>query len=65
MAEVAAPADAGADAGATTFRSIGELAELCGHYCWVERRLFEVTGSRASRPVASPASPTPGGLRSG
>lgn len=37
--------------GAATFRSIGELAELCGHYCWVERRVFEVTGSRASRPA--------------
>jgi hypothetical protein len=38
--------------GATSFRSIGDLAELCGHYCWVERRVFEVTGSRASRPAA-------------
>jgi len=32
------------------FRTIGELAELCGHYCWVERQVFELTGSRASRP---------------
>jgi hypothetical protein len=37
--------------GAATFRSIDQLAELCGHYCWVERRLFEVTGSRASGPA--------------
>jgi hypothetical protein len=54
VAEVAAPADAGGHEGATIFRSIGELAELCGHYCWVERRLFEVTGSRASRPLGEP-----------
>jgi hypothetical protein len=54
MAEKVAPATDGAgegDRGAgTTFRSIGELAQLCGHYCWVERRIFEVTGSRASLP---------------
>jgi hypothetical protein len=37
--------------GVATFRSIGELAELCGHYCWVERRVFALTGSRASRPA--------------
>jgi hypothetical protein len=35
---------------AGTFRSIDELAQLCGHYCWVERRVFEVAGSRASLP---------------
>jgi len=40
---------ASAGAGAATFRSIDELAELCGHYCWVERRVFELAGSRASR----------------
>jgi hypothetical protein len=49
MAEEAVPA--GTHAGAATYRSIGELAELCGHYCWVERRIFEVTGSRASGPA--------------
>ena len=47
MAEGVVPAASGAT---TAFRSIDELAELCGHYCWVERRIFEVTGSRASRP---------------
>jgi hypothetical protein len=53
VAEGAAPAPGGAyGAGVATFRSIGELAELCGHYCWVERRVFELTGSRASRPEA-------------
>jgi hypothetical protein len=41
---------ASAGTGAATFRSIDELAALCGHYCWVERRVFELTGSRASRP---------------
>jgi hypothetical protein len=45
-------------AGDPPFRSIGELAELCGHYCWVERRLFELSGSRASGPV--PGEPEPG-----
>jgi hypothetical protein len=39
-------------AGAATFRSIEELAALCGHYCWVERRLFELTGNRASAPAS-------------
>jgi hypothetical protein len=46
---VGAPAPAAGGA-ATPFRSIGELAQLCGYYCWMERRLFEVTGSRASLP---------------
>jgi hypothetical protein len=50
MAEGAVPA--ATRAGTAPFRSIGELAELCGHCCWVERRIFEVTGSRASRPEA-------------
>jgi hypothetical protein len=53
MAEEAVPA--APSAGATAFRSIGELAELCGHYCWLERRLFEVTGSRASGPATDAA----------
>lgn len=52
MAERAPSAAAADGSGAPTFRSIGELAELCGHYCWVERRVFELTGSRASRPEA-------------
>ena len=30
----------------TAFRSIDELAELCGHYCWVERR--HLRGDRES-----------------
>jgi hypothetical protein len=54
VAERVAPSAAGA---ATTFRSIGELAQLCGHYCWMERRIFEVTGSRASLP--GPGEPGP------
>ena len=55
MAERAAPSGVADGSGAPTFRSIGELAELCGHYCWVERRVFELTGSRASRPEAGEA----------
>jgi hypothetical protein len=38
-----------------SFWTIGQLAERCGHYCWLERRLFELTGSRASAP-GNPAS---------
>jgi len=54
MAEGAAstPAVTGAGAGTSTFRSIEELAEICGYYCWVERRIFELTGSRASGPAS-------------
>jgi hypothetical protein len=36
----------------TSFRTIDELAERCGNYCWLERRLFGLTGSRASDPPA-------------
>jgi hypothetical protein len=32
----------------TVFRTIDELAERCGHYCWVEHRLFELAGAWAS-----------------
>jgi hypothetical protein len=31
-----------------SFRTIAQLAERVGHYCWVERRLFELTGQWAS-----------------
>jgi hypothetical protein len=34
----------------TSFWTIDRLAERCGHYSWLERRLFEVTGRRASEP---------------
>jgi hypothetical protein len=32
------------------WRTIDELAGLVGAYCWVEHRLFEVTGAWASQP---------------
>jgi hypothetical protein len=35
-----------------SFRTIGELAERCGSYCWIEKRLFELTGSWASAPAS-------------
>jgi hypothetical protein len=35
------------------FRSIGELAERCGHYCWLEHRLFALTGMWATAPTAT------------
>jgi hypothetical protein len=55
MGEGAATASPGLGSGVrpATFRSIGELAELCGRYCWIERRMFELTGSRASRPASA------------
>ena len=31
------------------FRTIGELAERCGYYCWVEETLFALLGDRACR----------------
>lgn len=31
-----------------TFRTIDALADACGHFCWVETKLFEVTGQWAS-----------------
>jgi len=34
------------------FRTIGDLAERCGSYCWLENRLFELTGSWASAPAS-------------
>jgi hypothetical protein len=33
------------------FRTIGALAERCGHYCWGEGALFALLGDRASREV--------------
>jgi hypothetical protein len=39
--------------GGTLFRTIDELAERCGNYCWLERRLFGLSGSRASDPPES------------
>jgi hypothetical protein len=33
------------DAGARAWRGIDELAGLVGVYCWVENRIFEVTGA--------------------
>lgn len=39
------------------FRTIGELAEICGSYCWLENRLFELTGGWASAPAASADAP--------
>jgi hypothetical protein len=34
------------------FRTIAELAVRCGHYCWLENRLFALTGQWASGPAA-------------
>jgi hypothetical protein len=40
------------------FRTIDELALRCGHYCWLENRLFGLTGRWASDP--GPGSETAG-----
>jgi hypothetical protein len=32
------------------FRTIDELAERCGHHCWLEHRLFALTGMWATAP---------------
>jgi hypothetical protein len=33
------------------FRTIGELAVRCGHFCWLENQLFTLTGQWASAPA--------------
>jgi hypothetical protein len=38
----------------TEWRTIGQLADLVGAYCWVEHRLFELTGHWASAPDQTP-----------
>lgn len=54
-----------ADGDGVAWRTIDDLAGLVGAYCWVEHRLFEVTGVWASVPEAGGSSPdaTDGGLR--
>ncbi len=37
-----------AEGATATWRGIDELAELVGTYCWVEKRIFEVTGAWAT-----------------
>ncbi len=45
---------------AETWRAIDALAALVGAYCWMERRLFAVTGEWASGPAAAEGQgPTP------
>jgi len=40
------------------WRGIGELARLVGAYCWVEERVFEVTGAWAARPADDAPGPS-------
>jgi hypothetical protein len=40
-----------------SFWTIDQLATRCGHYCWLERRLFELAGSRASAATSGAAAP--------
>jgi hypothetical protein len=44
------------------FRTIGDLAERCGQYCWIENRLFALTGMWASAPGAAGAAGAAGAL---
>jgi hypothetical protein len=46
----------GSEAGAG-HRSIEQLAGLVGRYCWVEHRLFEVTGAAATAPAVVTGDP--------
>jgi hypothetical protein len=45
-----------------TFRTIGDLAERCGQYCWIENRLFALTGMWASTPGAAGAAGAAGAV---
>jgi hypothetical protein len=50
--------------GATSgWRDIGELAELVGAYCWLEHRIFELTGAWASAPATAEDPSAAGELR--
>jgi len=45
------------------WRGIDELAELIGAYCWVENRIFELSGVWATAASSSPGSGLPPALR--
>jgi len=45
---------------APAWRPVDELAELVGSYCWVEHRIFELTGAWATGPMP-PEGPSAGG----
>jgi hypothetical protein len=47
----------------SSFWTIDQLAERCGHYCWLERRLFELTGERASAPTTGEPSASEAEIR--
>jgi hypothetical protein len=47
------------------WRSIDELAALVGHYCWIEGRLFGLTGGWASAPTAFGAPDATGAASNG
>ncbi len=44
-----------AEVATTAWRDIDELAGLVGAYCWVENRIFELSGARASGAGGGPA----------
>jgi hypothetical protein len=48
-----AEAQAEAEGTGLVWRTIDELAELVGHYCWLENRIFEISGDWASAPAAA------------
>ena len=54
-------ADATTDAARAEWRTIDELAGLVGAYCWVEHRIFELTGAWATRPGVSEEADAAGG----
>ena len=51
------------DVAPRAWRGIDELAELIGAYCWVENRIFELSGAWATGASASPGGGLPPALR--
>ena len=45
------------DADGSRHRDIDQLAELVGRYCWLEHRLFVLTGTAASAPAVVAGDP--------
>jgi hypothetical protein len=56
-------AEADVDVATRAWRGIDELAGLVGAYCWVENRIFELTGSWASAPAPEPGAALDPALR--
>ncbi len=51
MAEAGPEAEPEAPSTRLVWRTIDELSELVGHYCWLENRIFEISGDWAGAPT--------------